>query len=165
MLHLIVVFIALSISFSQNKKSPCETEKHQQFSFWVGEWNVTNKDGSKKLGDSKITSILNKCVIFEDWTGAGGTYRGNSLNYYDRKTDKWNQKWIDNSGNPIEFSGYYKDNNLYYTGESTDQTGKPVFYKLTFTKLSDKLVRQHWEQSGDKQAWKTIFDGYYRKKS
>jgi hypothetical protein len=164
-LSLFFMFI-LSTSFSQGtEKRPCETKEHQQFSFWLGEWRVTNKKNTKKLGDSKITSLLNKCVIFEDWTSANGTYRGNSFNYYDRQTKKWHQKWIDNQGNPIEFSGSYAENEIRYTGQSTQGNGKTIFYKLTFIKLSKNLVRQHWEQSEDKTLWKTIFDGYYHRKT
>ncbi len=158
-------FVVFSLSAQQAQKKPCQSEPYRQFQFWLGEWTVMNKDSTTLLGHSKITSMLDSCAIFEDWTSSSGTYRGNSINYYDRVSKKWHQKWIDNQGGAIEFSGIYRNKQLLYEGQSTTSNGSIVYFKLTFTYVSEILVRQFWEQSTDnKQTWTSIFDGYYHRK-
>lgn len=34
------------VLFAQNKPCNCCTEKHAEFDFWIGTWEVTNPDGT-----------------------------------------------------------------------------------------------------------------------
>jgi hypothetical protein len=143
---------------------PCKaSEGYRQLDFWVGEWEVHGPKG-KVVGSSSVQLILNDCVVFENWTGAGG-YTGKSFNLYDAATRKWKQIWVDDRGGMLQFAGEFKDGAMRYQGESLAQDGKPVMDRLTFFPLPEGRVRQLWEQSPDKgKTWSTVFDGTYIKK-
>src|SRR3954471_9042811 len=69
---------------------PCRaSETYRQLDFWVGEWEVHGPKG-KTVGTSSVQLILGDCVVFENWTGAGGS-TGKSFNLYDAQARKWKQ--------------------------------------------------------------------------
>lgn len=148
------------------QQSSCSSEQHRQFDFWIGDWEVMDAN-NQVVGGSKVELILNECVIFENWVSATPGYAGKSFNYYNRSTNKWNQKWIDTNGVPIEFEGTFskEDQALYYTATTEDREGKEILNKLNFFKKSEDYVNQVWEQSTDDgKTWTTVFDGHYRRK-
>lgn len=150
----------------QPPRYPCkESEQHRAFDFWVGEWDVTFQD--KHAGVNRIELILGDCVLFENWTSAGGAYAGKSFNYYDKAEDHWRQIWIDDRGGVIEFTGDVKDGVMYYTATTRSQPdGGEIEHKLTFTPNDDGSVRQLWEQSKDGgENWNTVWDGHYVRKN
>ncbi len=144
--------------------SPCKTRpEYRQFDFWVGEWDVTNPRG-QQAGVNSVQLILGDCVVFENWTGAGGGH-GKSFNVYNAAKGKWQQTWVDNSGGVLELLGEYKDDQMRFTGETVGRGGAKTLERLTFTKLGDGRVRQFWEQSTDGgKTWTVAFDGTYVRK-
>src|SRR4030095_3185017 len=98
-----LLILSISQSFSQK---PCSLPVFRQFDFWVGTWEAFATNG-KKAGDSKISIMLDSCVILEEWTSAssqqGLTYSGKSFNMYNVVTKQWQQTWVDNTGNTTEF--------------------------------------------------------------
>ena len=145
---------------AQPVSSPCKTGKEfRQFDFWVGEWDVTWN--GKKAGTSSVQLILDDCVIFENWTGAGGSI-GKSFNLYDTNTRQWQQHWVDNSGSAIDFVGSYQDGQMRYQSATPQSDGTKVLGRMTFFKLPEGNVRQLWEQSSDNgKTWTVAFDGLY----
>lgn len=143
---------------------PCRAaQEYRQFDFWVGDWEVQGPKG-RTLGTSSVQLILGECVVFENWTGAGGS-SGKSFNLYNASTHRWRQIWVDDHGGMLEFTGEFKDGAMRYTGESTARDGKPLMDRLTFFPLAEGRVRQLWEQSADQgKTWNTVFDGTYIKK-
>ena len=91
-------FFGLSV-FAQK---PCSKPEFRQFDFWIGEWEAFGLKG-QKAGDSRISLILDSCVILEEWTSAnalqGVIYTGKSFNSYNAATRQWQQTWTDNTGN------------------------------------------------------------------
>ena len=55
----------------------CCTDKHGEFDFWIGEWTVTNPDGSA-AGTNVIDKIQDNCVLRENWTSAQPGFTGTS---------------------------------------------------------------------------------------
>lgn len=148
---------------AQPATPPCENAAYRQFDFWVGEWDVFVA-GGRQAGTSSIQLILNKCVVFENWTGARG-YIGKSFNFHNNQTRKWSQVWVDGAGGNIFFEGEFRDGTLYYTATTLDAQGAKTWHKLTFFNLGPDKVRQLWEQSTDDgKTWNTVFDGEYRRK-
>ncbi len=167
----ILLFFAtiLSIQFLPAQK-PCNRPQFRQFDFWIGEWEAFGVKGAK-AGDSKISVILDSCVILEEWTSAssqqGLIYTGKSFNSYNAATKQWQQTWTDNTGNTTEFlRGEGSDGKIiYYADKVTGPDGKPFMRRLTFTKLSNDKVRQFGELSNDEgQTWTTEYDLEYRRK-
>ncbi|WP_040368053.1 hypothetical protein [Balneola vulgaris] len=153
--------------YGQGSNNACNTPEHRQFDFWVGDWNVLDANGTQ-LGTSKVELILNDCVIFENWTSNNPGYAGKSFNYYNPFTAKWNQKWIDTNGLPIEFEGSFdpEAQALIYSATTLNQNGQLVQNKLSFYKKSEDYVNQVWEQSTDAgNTWRVVFDGHYYRKS
>ncbi|MEO8129293.1 MAG: hypothetical protein ABJF23_07515 [Bryobacteraceae bacterium] len=145
-----------------NSKPCTVASEYKQFDFWVGEWDVTT--GGQPAGSSSVQRILDGCVIFENWSGAGGGV-GKSFNFYNAITHKWKQVWVDTRGASLELAGEFKDGALRYEGKTQVGTGAPRYDRLTFTPLPGDKVRQLWEQSADEgKTWTISFDGLYTRK-
>lgn len=166
-----VALLCLSLSVSNAQGPPCTTNPvYRQFDFWIGQWDVYGKQG-KKAGDSKISLILDSCVIFEEWTGTsvfnGVTYSGKSFNTYNSASNQWQQTWVDNAGTTTEFlKGKYDDGKMIFeTYPFAYSKDTIAIRKLTFFNLGADKVRQLGEISKDNGAtWVTEYDLEYRRK-
>ncbi|MBS1512113.1 MAG: hypothetical protein JST86_14790 [Bacteroidetes bacterium] len=167
LLTLVAVCIFTTLSA---QKTACSDTQCRAFDFWVGNWEVFAKNG-KKAGDSKISLILDSCVVLEEWTSAnaqkGVIYKGKSFNTYNAASHQWQQTWVDNTGSTTEFlrgvatSGQI----IFYADNVPSVNGKAFMRRLTFTKLNDNEVRQWGEKSDDNgQTWVTEYDLDYRRK-
>lgn len=174
MQKLIALFIFSSLNFSaiaQSNKLPCSRPQYRQFDFWIGEWEAFAPDG-KKAGDSKISLILDSCIILEEWTSAsvqqGLRYAGKSFNTYNSTTKQWQQTWVDNVGGTNEYlTGKFENNQIIFSSTpfklSKDTT---AIRKMTFTNLNTIKLRQHGEISTDNgTTWSTEYDLEYRRKA
>ena len=160
-------FFAVAICQNNQPLShPCATDPvYRQFDFWLGEWEAFATNGSK-AGDSKISLLLDSCIILEEWTGGRG-YTGKSYNTFNKSSKQWQQTWVDNQGGSTEFLRGHgeKDKMVLYADKNTGPDGKNFMRRLTFYKLSDDKVRQHGERSVDNgQQWTTEYDLEYRRK-
>ena len=164
-----LVILVLVATQSATAQKPCSLPEFRQFDFWVGNWEAFGPKG-QKAGDSKISIILDSCVILEEWTSIaspqGLTYSGKSFNSYNAATRQWQQTWTDNTGNTTEFLKGEGSNGkiVYYAENVTDPKGKSFMRRLTFTKLSDDKVRQFGERSDDSgKTWTVEYDLEYRR--
>jgi hypothetical protein len=158
------------IVFNITAQLPCSGPEFRQFDFWVGSWEAYATNGQKG-GDSKISIILDSCVILEEWTSArpqkGLIYTGKSFNSYNTATRQWQQTWTDNTGNTTEYLRGTGSNGkiIYYADKVTGPKGKNFMRRLTFIKLSDDKVRQLGERSDDDgKTWTKEYDLEYRRK-
>jgi hypothetical protein len=155
---------------SLTAQKPCSLPVFRQFDFWVGEWEAYGPKGNKG-GDSKISIILDSCIILEEWTSAsmqqGLRYAGKSFNTYNTATKQWQQTWVDNAGGTTEYlRGEGSDGKIiFYADKVIGPQGKLFMRRLTFTKLSNDRVRQFGERSDDGgTTWTTEYDLEYRRK-
>jgi hypothetical protein len=169
-----VLFFLCSIlisSFGQSaSKTPCSDPVYRQFDFWLGEWEAFNPNG-QKVGDSKISLILDSCVILEEWSSSsvnrGIRYAGKSFNTYNAATRQWQQTWVDNAGGSNEYLlGKFENNKIIYSSSpflfSKDTM---AIRKMTFTNLSPVTLRQLGEISKNNGvSWVTEYDLEYRRK-
>ncbi len=161
-----ICFLALS-ALSQR---PCSQPAYRQFDFWIGEWEAFGLNG-QKAGDSKISLILNSCIILEEWTSAGQqngmTYKGKSFNTYNAATKQWQQTWVDNVGGTNEYlQGKFENNQIIYSSTPFQfKKDTMAIRKMTFTNLNADKLRQHGEISKDNGiTWSTEYDLEYRRK-
>lgn len=167
----LLIAVGIILISSSNAQKPCNDPVYRQFDFWVGEWEAFNPKGNKG-GDSKISIILDSCIILEEWTSAGTTqqgikYMGKSFNTYNRSTKQWQQTWVDNVGGSTEFlRGERSDGKIiFYADKVVGPKGEIFMRRLTFTKLSGDKVRQFGERSDDQgKTWATEYDLEYRRK-
>ena len=167
--YLILIFIACS-AMAQDEPAgappvspvptaPCTTEKHRQFDFWVGEWDVT--ENGQPAGHNNVVLVHGDCALNENWTSAASAFSGASFNMYDRANDKWHQTWVDNSGTLLELDGGLVDGSMVLSGMRPGPDGVVTTHRISFTPNDDGSVRQHWESSADGETWSTLFDGHY----
>jgi hypothetical protein len=145
---------------------PCSTPLHRQFDFWLGEWEVRDKDG-KPQGENRISLVHGGCALLEEWRSARGS-TGSSLNLYDASRKRWHQTWVDSSGGLLMLDGRFADGAMTLEGDAPDPKAREGVsrQRIRWTALPDGRVRQLWEGSSDGgQAWQVVFDGYYVRKS
>jgi hypothetical protein len=165
----IISFVLLLSQAIIAQKLPCSNPVYRQFDFWLGEWEAFGKNG-QKAGDSKITLILDSCVILEEWASAslqqGLRYAGKSFNTYNSATKQWQQTWVDNVGGTNEYmQGKFENNKITYTSTPFKFTKDSMaIRKMTFTNLNPLKLRQHGEISKDNGiSWTTEYDLDYRR--
>ena len=159
---IIIVFFALSLG-AQNSNCQCCTEAHTEFDFWLGEWEVTNADGSK-AGYNRIEKNNNGCVLQENWTSATPGITGTSNNYYNSKTNQWEQIWIDNQGTTLHMKGTKIGNQMILRTDDEKNSENKIFYhQITWTANDDGTVRQLWETITENAQTIIAFDGLYKK--
>ena len=146
------------------KPGPCEGPEFRQFDFWIGDWNVFTADG-QLAGTSTIQRILGGCVISENWSGSKGT-DGRSFNVFSTADHKWHQTWVDSQGTLLELSGTFADGRMVLEGDSPGASENPLRNRITWEKLPDGRVRQHWQVSADRgEKWADAFVGFYTPKT
>lgn len=145
---------------------PCEaSDKHRQFDFWVGTWDVHMANGAQ-AGVNEITVLENGCVLEELWRSSnGGT--GRSLNYYDANKDKWVQHWVSADGLIIDIEGGLEDGAMVMTGRSYyTASGRSADFRGRWSLLEDGRVRQYFEESSDGgKTWNPWFEGFYQRRA
>lgn len=134
----------------------------EQFTFWVGSWDVFTADGAR-AGSSRIERILDGFVILENWTGADGL-TGKSFNTFDVAQRSWRQHWVDNRGNVMDFhSGRLEGDVLTFQSEWKQPDGSPMRRRMSFTDLGERGVRQFSERSADDGGtWAPEYELFYR---
>lgn len=138
----------------------CRGAEHRQFDFWIGDWEVSAQD--KPAGRNTISREQSGCVLREEWRGGSGL-TGTSLNFYDRRDQRWHQVWIDGRGGVLRLSGSSPHPGVMLLESSPDAEGPRQ--RIRWTLRDDGVVEQHWEQSSDDGAtWSTAFLGEYRRR-
>jgi hypothetical protein len=169
---LIAAFASLALAtpaLAQQQQLPtCEAPEHRAFDFWVGEWDAFRADTNAPAGRSSIRREDAGCVITEHWVSLGQTgYSGRSLNIYDRASQKWEQFWVDSSGNRVHFIGAPTDTGMRIatTGQVFVSPTQQAYSRITYTNNADGTVLQHGEQSADGQTWTTSYAFIYRRRA
>lgn len=160
------IFAILLMLATTTGQAPCAAPEFRQFDFWLGEWDVVNAAGAT-LGKNTITRVHGGCVLQEQWGSAKGN-TGSSVSFYDPRTKKWHQFWVDSSGlawlsydrdgNPATARGTFHDGMMEMI---SDPATRPLV-RGTWRLLPDGRVRQAFEQSNDGgKTWKLSFEGFY----
>lgn len=166
LLIFIVVFFMYN-SNAQKANCACCTDKHQEFSFWEGEWEVSLPNGDK-AGENTIKRIQDKCIMEENWVSATPGYTGTSHSFYNSSKQQWEQLWIDNKGTSLHLKGYNTGNKMILsTDEAENKEGNKFINRVTWTQNNDGTVRQLSEVvtqtlSGEKIS--IAFNGLCRRK-
>lgn len=170
LLQVLLSFASLQLGAQTSSSIPCSDPKYREFDFWIGDWDVFGPKG-KKAGESKISLILDSCIILEEWTGTfkPGTfgYKGKSFNTYNSQEKQWQQTWVDNStGSTHYIFGRFENNKMEFkTAPFKPSKDTTAILRLSFFKLDADKVRQLGEQSKDNGiTWSTQYDLEYRRR-
>tara|TARA_R110002072_G_scaffold100693_4_gene221809 strand:+ start:1156 stop:1719 length:564 start_codon:yes stop_codon:yes gene_type:complete len=139
----------------------CSDVMHDDFDFWVGEWNVYAPDDGPYQGRNSIVKTQGGCLITEHWSGASGS-TGESMNFYDPLVGAWRQVWV-SQGNFIDYTGGLNaDRAMELTGEIYyPGTGLRAPFRGVWTLQDDGSVRQHFQQQSPEGDWSDWFVGVY----
>lgn len=161
------VLLLLLISFNtiaQDISCVCCEANQTAFDFWIGEWTVTNPDGSY-AGTNVIKRREADCRIIENWTSATEGLWGVSTSYYDPQKKKWIQLWIDSDDKGLYLVGNFIDGAMVLTSKPDYSPQGMKINRIIWTPYSDGTVRQQWESTLDEgKTWKTEFNGLYSPK-
>jgi hypothetical protein len=161
--RLALAALLLALGSGARADSACADPKSHEFDFWIGNWEVSLKDGNKVVGFNRIVPILDGCVLQENWRGVSDS-AGSSLNFYDTQRRRWRQLWVWREGTTLELEGALSGDRMIMEGESRDPDGTTSRNRITWFNNADGTVRQFWEVSKDAgKTWKPEFDGLYRK--
>lgn len=165
-----LICISFFTVITASAQKPCSNPVYRQFDFWVGEWEAYATNG-KKAGDSKISVILDSCIILEEWTSTAVTqglrFAGKSFNTYNANTRQWQQTWVDNAAGSTEYlEGKFEDRKIIFlTKPFPFAQDSMAIRRLTFFNLGADKVRQLGEISKDNSTtWLTEYDLEYRRK-
>ena len=160
----ILCFLFSNPQLNAQDSCNCCTEKHNQFNFWEGQWEVKDEKG-KTLGYSTISFVQNHCVLKEEWSNSTSAYTGTSYNFYNSKSNRWEQLWLDNQGEVLKLSGQFLDGKMILTSQTanyeTQQEEK--VNRITWTPLQDGRVKQEWNTISANGEATLIFKGFYEK--
>ena len=149
---------------------PCRNgPEQQQFNFWIGKWDVfawnpNTPNGTAQLGSNDVEAILERCVLLENWTPAGGVpgAGGKSMNFWDVNRKQWRQVWVAAGGGSLDYAGSFRDGAMRFEGWTLGPQGQKVLQKLTFFPIAKDTVRQLFESSVDSgKTWQPGFDARY----
>ncbi len=165
-----IFLLACLMSITANAQVPCNAPQYRQFDFWLGEWEAFGKSG-QKAGDSRISLILDSCIVLEEWTSSsvnrGLRYAGKSFNTWNASTSQWQQTWVDNTGGSTEYlDGRYAEGKMIFLSRPFPLTGDTVaIRRLTFFNIGHDKIRQLGEISRDNGGqWAIEYDLEYRRK-
>ena len=159
--NVVLVFCFSAAAQSENAQSdsrdkPCSAPEAGQFDFWVGSWELTWNDTVK--GTNVITKELDACVVHENFSDPAGKFYGRSYSIYNPSKKLWQQTWVDNQGNYMDFEGGFENGKMTLSRSFVGPKGKTVMQRMTFFNIVDDSLDWSWESSLDggknwKQLW------------
>jgi uncharacterized protein DUF1579 len=125
----------------------------KQFDFLEGEWTAVCRfplpDGSWGEGPGSLTAstVLDGLISLEFFEGPyqGAMIKGLGLRAFNPQTSQWEHTWTDTSapGGFRVWHGRFEGNAIALHGQWRDETGHPVFSRLTWSRITDRAA--HWE--------------------
>lgn len=167
-----MILLAASLLFAQAASAQaappppaCASPEYAAFDFWVGEWDVYARGGSRLVAHSRIEKLYGGCAIRENWMPLKGS-GGGSLSNLDPATGRWHQTWIGSAPGRVEFEGGPAHGAMILAGywPGVGGPGKDGLVRITYSREADGSVRQHGEVSYDHGVtWSDSFDFAYRR--
>ena len=94
----------------------CSASEYHQFDFWLGDWDAFDADNpATPVARTKVTSILDGCVVHEDYQDTKGSH-GESFSIYDASRKVWHQTWVTNHGRLLTIEGSFENGEMFMTG-------------------------------------------------
>ncbi len=162
------ILAAIAPFLTAQAQLPCLADtNYRKLDFWVGEWDVFNKN-DLKVGENRISLVLNDCAVLEEWasTNSQGNFlfSGRSHSTYNPQTKQWQQHWVDNSGSSIDYTWGDAVGNTMQFRTQPFKVGRDsmAVKRLTLYNMNPIKVRQLSEISyNNSNVWLTEFDFLY----
>lgn len=145
----------------------CSLPEARQFDFWIGEWSLewTGEDGETLEGTNLIRTLLSGCVIEEQFKALKSQFQGMSVSSYNPTWGKWQQTWVDNQQNYLDFVGEFKDGKMVLE-RNTQVDGKDIVQRMVWYNISADELDWNWERSDDNgKSWTILWKIHYTRKN
>ena len=151
--------------------TPCADVGHDQFEFWVGEWELSwpaeqmgGAPGERGTGRNKIARVLNGCVIEENFSVEDGSFRGHSVSVFDASAGMWRQTWVDSSAGYIVLTGRFQDGRMILSTEPRERDGQVAVNRMVFRDITGDSLRWDWQGSRDRgETWTDLWNIEYNR--
>jgi hypothetical protein len=150
--------IAGFVSAKAAAPAPCEDPAYHQFDFWVGDWDVFDVGRPTRVAHARIDSILDGCVLREDYQGTDGL-KGQSVTIYDASRSIWHQTWVTNRGELLETEGNIENGEIVLRGKN--QAGALV--RGNWRPVNEEVRETAVTSADGGKAWKPWFDLVFRR--
>lgn len=148
----------------QCKKRAELAKLKKEFSSWVGTWEVLDRRGNL-VGVHTIAEQSGESLLTEDWKRVEGQ-SGTNINYFNPRTGKWFQAWVDDHGSVLEYEGEFMDDAVHFEGFMYDSSGERFQSRMTYIPQSDGTIAQTIQNSIDGgNSWFEYFSGTFRRQS
>jgi hypothetical protein len=125
----------------EGPRDSCGGERHRDFDFWLGDWNVLGAGGGV-TATNRIVADLEGCAVLEDWVAGNGS-RGRSLNAYDATDGQWHQMWVAPAPfSPLRIAGVKTNGVLEMAGVRVSPFGFQVVDTIRWRAITPDIVNQ-----------------------
>jgi ketosteroid isomerase-like protein len=161
----IVLFAAGPRAFGQQLSqgvAPCAAPEYRQFDFWLGDWDVFERDGTTRAAHVRVERALDGCALYEYYEDRKDL-RGQSVTIYDRARKVWHQTWVTNRGQLLSIEGRMDGDEIILSGSYRGPNGEDTLVRGTW-KPNGPDVRETAVTSTDGgKTWNTWFDLVFRR--
>jgi hypothetical protein len=150
--------LAAHPAFAASDSAPCSANlDSRQLDYWLGNWTVTNANGSE-ASTSKVYLSLDKCLVVESWDNSKG-HIGENMFAYSPGDKSWHGLFVDNQGHVHVFvDGKVESGTAEFYGPSRGPNGENVLNRIRVVRKTVNQVEQTWEKSTDNGgSWTTLF--------
>ena len=136
-------------------------DKHRQFDFWIGEWDVNLRMLQDDLtfkdtiaAKASIYSILHGKAILELWDS--GPIKGYSLRYFDPQSDQW-VLWLnwpgENRSRLSSLAGEFRHGRGDFRSEYVNAEGTTIMQRYSFNDITPFSLR--WDDLASNDGGRT----------
>jgi hypothetical protein len=153
------ILAARGTSFGEDR-APCGTAAFRQFDFWIGDWDAIEADGSTSA-HVQVTSILDGCVLLEDYEGTNGA-NGKSFTTFGAREKSWHQSWVTNRGRRLELDGTLEQGAITLRGADRTPTGARRLVSGTWRPVPGGVRETAVTSIDGGKSWQPWFDILFR---
>jgi len=155
----VVMMISRRTVFAQDSApANCGDAAYHQFDFWAGNWDVFDVGSPTKVAHARVDSILEGCVIREDYRSKNG-HEGQSFTIYDALRKLWHQTWVTSDGVLLEIEGRFENSEMVLSGKN--QKGEIV--RGTWKAVNGDVREVAQKSANDGKTWNPWFDIMFRR--
>jgi hypothetical protein len=155
-------FSAFSLAAQSDNPAPCSASEYHQFDFWLGDWDSFDSASGKPDARVRVSSILNGCVLHEDYQARDG-HKGQSFTIYDATRKLWHQTWVTDHGRLLEIEGHFESGAMILSGSDLTPTGEHRQIRGIWKPLPDGAVQETaFTSTDDGKTWQPWFNLVFR---
>ena len=139
----------------------CTSPEYHQFDFWLGDWDVIDRDTGKSTAHVQVDRILDGCALRERYEDTTGTV-GESFSTYDVGRKLWHQTWVTNRGRLLTIEGNAGQGGMVLAGAYFRDNGEEVRVRGTWKPVPGGVQETAVTSDDAGKHWKPWFDLLFR---